>query len=88
VRSIPQSNKYLAPRNGRPMPADERANDLFHWQTRLAAPDLGAAVQRLRQSHSPFISPAAVEIPGGALGFHRGLMVRDPDGHPFQLVSD
>jgi hypothetical protein len=34
------------------------------------------------------ISSAAVEIPGGALGFHRGLMVRDPDGHPFQLVSD
>jgi catechol 2,3-dioxygenase-like lactoylglutathione lyase family enzyme len=80
--------EYLAPRSGRPMPADERANDLFHWQTRLTSPDLSVAVQRLRQAHTPLISPAAIEISGGALGFHRGLMVRDPDGHSFQLVSD
>src|SRR5262249_28521237 len=25
--------EYLAPRDGRPFPADERANDLVHWQT-------------------------------------------------------
>lgn len=28
--------EYLAPGDGRPYPADARANDLLHWQTRLA----------------------------------------------------
>ena len=27
--------EYLAPRDGRPYPADEKPNDLIHWQTRL-----------------------------------------------------
>src|SRR5882724_5643958 len=34
--------EYLAPRDGRPFPADERANDLVHWQTRLVARDATA----------------------------------------------
>jgi catechol 2,3-dioxygenase-like lactoylglutathione lyase family enzyme len=30
--------EYLAPRSGRPMPADERADDAVHWRTTLFAP--------------------------------------------------
>jgi catechol 2,3-dioxygenase-like lactoylglutathione lyase family enzyme len=29
--------EYLSPRTGRPMPADERADDLIHWRTTLFA---------------------------------------------------
>jgi hypothetical protein len=29
--------EYLAPRDGRPMPLDERANDLIHWHTAMTA---------------------------------------------------
>ncbi|MBI3796126.1 MAG: VOC family protein, partial [Deltaproteobacteria bacterium] len=35
--------EYLTPRDGRPLPADERANDLMHWQTRLVTSDVTAA---------------------------------------------
>jgi catechol 2,3-dioxygenase-like lactoylglutathione lyase family enzyme len=28
--------EYLAPRDGRPYPPEEKANDLIHWQTRLS----------------------------------------------------
>jgi catechol 2,3-dioxygenase-like lactoylglutathione lyase family enzyme len=31
--------EYLSPRTGRPMPADERADDLIHWRTTLFADD-------------------------------------------------
>jgi hypothetical protein len=27
--------EYLSPRDGRPRPADSKANDVLHWQTRL-----------------------------------------------------
>ncbi len=70
--------EYLAPRDGRPFPADERANDLVHWQTRLVTRD--AAVEKLGQGR-------AVAVPGKELGFARGLVVRDPDGHALEIVE-
>ncbi len=79
--------EYLAPRDGRPMPADERANDLFHWQTRVAASDLDLAEKRLRHGHYAFVSSGTITLPESTLGFPRGLTVRDPDGHVFQLIS-
>jgi hypothetical protein len=33
------------------------------------------------------ISPGIVVIPKAELGFHAGLLVRDPDGHPMELVE-
>src|SRR6185312_13408595 len=71
--------EYLAPRDGGPMPADSRSNDLWHWQTRL----------RYRQDHDQsnrgrdlrLVSPGAVSLPNRALGFRVGLLGRDPDGH-------
>ncbi len=78
--------EYLSPRDGRPMPIDERPNDLIHWQTQLAAADLDALVDstdpRLR-----LVSPGVIDLPDGSLGFRRGLLLRDPDGHVLQLVE-
>ncbi|HET7854654.1 MAG TPA: glyoxalase, partial [Candidatus Methylomirabilis sp.] len=79
--------EYLAPRDGRPMPADARANDLIHWQTRLIVRDAEAVAARFRGSGSAFVSPGAVTIPEGGLGFTKGLLVRDPDGHVVQLTD-
>src|SRR4029450_1587167 len=31
--------EYLTPRDGRPAPADEKASDLIHWQTKLVTTD-------------------------------------------------
>lgn len=79
--------EYLAPRDGRPAPPDLHANDLAHWQTRLTTTDVARADETLRAEKFELVSPGTVETPDAELGFHRGLLVRDPDGHVMQLVS-
>ena len=79
--------EYLAPSTGRPTPVDIQANDLFHWQTTLAVPDLEAVTGRLRGGAYAFVSPGAVALPDESLGFARGMLVRDPDGHAMLLVE-
>jgi catechol 2,3-dioxygenase-like lactoylglutathione lyase family enzyme len=79
--------EYLSPRDGRPFPADERANDLVHWHTTVLVPAAEAAAAVLRRRRFRLISPGAVSLPDTALGFGRGVRVRDPDGHVIQLVE-
>jgi catechol 2,3-dioxygenase-like lactoylglutathione lyase family enzyme len=79
--------EYLSPRDGRAYPADLRANDLTHWQTRLLTPSVDDTVGGLRSAGAPFVSPDVVALPGDALGFHRGALTRDPDGHAMQIVG-
>jgi catechol 2,3-dioxygenase-like lactoylglutathione lyase family enzyme len=79
--------EYLAPRDGRPFPADARANDLVHWQTTLITRDLEATAHRVRAGRFPLVSPGIVALADGQLGFTTGLLVRDPDGHAMQLIT-
>jgi catechol 2,3-dioxygenase-like lactoylglutathione lyase family enzyme len=79
--------EYLAPRDGRAMPFDTRANDLWHWQTRLTTRDGDAAARNLRSAKATFVSAGVVAVPNGRPGFGKGLLVRDPDGHAVQLVE-
>jgi catechol 2,3-dioxygenase-like lactoylglutathione lyase family enzyme len=79
--------EYLSPGDGRPYPADSRANDLLHWQTRLVSGDATAAARTLRAGKASFISPGLVTLPGPQLGFTQGLLVRDPDGHVMQVIQ-
>jgi hypothetical protein len=79
--------EYLAPRDGRPMPADEKANDLIHWQTALAAADLDATEGALVKARAPHVSPGIVMLPDARLGYERGVLVRDPDGHVMEVVK-
>ncbi|HKQ51965.1 MAG TPA: VOC family protein [Pyrinomonadaceae bacterium] len=79
--------EYLAPRDGRPFPADARANDLFHWQTKLFIKSADNAAQSLLDAKSVLVSTGVVSLNEGALGFNKGLLVRDPDGHVMQLIE-
>jgi catechol 2,3-dioxygenase-like lactoylglutathione lyase family enzyme len=79
--------EYLAPHDGRPFPAEARANDLVHWQTTLIARDLEATTQQVRAGRFPLVSPGLVTLPAGQLGFTAGVLVRDPDGHAMQLIT-
>ncbi len=79
--------EYLTPKDGRPLPVNEHPNDLLHWQTTLTVKDTESMTQRLRRSQSTFISPDAIAIPGQTLGFKKGFLVRDPDGHTMRLVE-
>jgi catechol 2,3-dioxygenase-like lactoylglutathione lyase family enzyme len=79
--------EYELPAAGRPMPADARPTDLLHWQTTLVVGDVEAAANRLRTANHAFVSSGVVTLPDGALGFKKGFLVRDPDGHVMQIVQ-
>ena len=79
--------EYLTPRDGRPIPSDAKANDLAHWQTTIATTDLDALAAKLRKSRAGFVSAEVVVLPKETLGFARGVMVRDPDGHDVLLIQ-
>ena len=72
--------EYLTPRDGRALPADARANDLTHWQTRLMVEDVKNARASL-VSRFVFLSPGVVTIRDATLGFREAFVGRDPDGH-------
>jgi catechol 2,3-dioxygenase-like lactoylglutathione lyase family enzyme len=77
--------EYRAPRDGRAPPTDLKANDLAHWQVTMTARD----VARLLLPSRVFglVSPDVTAIDAQALGFTRGLMVRDLDGHAVRVVA-
>jgi catechol 2,3-dioxygenase-like lactoylglutathione lyase family enzyme len=78
---------YLSPSDGKPFPSDARPNDLLHWQTTLVVNDAKAIAQKLRNFRTIFISPDAIEMPSLSLGFKRGFLVRDPDGHALRIIE-
>ena len=79
--------EYLTPHGGRPMPPNERSNDLVHWQTTMVTRDADRAAQGLFAGKFAFVSPGVVLIAEKKLGFKKGFLVRDPDGHVRQLVE-
>ena len=80
--------EYLAPRDGRPFPSDARANDLVHWQTQLRTRASEPADQALRAGRIRYISPGIITLPNGKLGFRKGLLARDPDGHAMLFTEE
>jgi catechol 2,3-dioxygenase-like lactoylglutathione lyase family enzyme len=79
--------EYLTPLDGKPFPADARSNDLLHWQIRAVAMSPEGVVERLKSQRSRGASRGVVQMPGAPLGFTRGVLIRDPDGHSVELVD-
>src|SRR5438552_11767460 len=67
--------EYLAPRDGRPFPADEHANDLVHRQTVLLTRDANSVARQLSGSQVTFVSSAVVENQNTELGFRKAFVV-------------
>jgi len=80
--------EYLHPTNGRPAPADERPNDLVYWQTILVTRGLDRLLPLLDSAGVPRVANGPAEFPGRNLGFARGVLVRDPDGHVLELIDE
>ncbi len=70
--------EYLAPRDGRAYPPDEKANDLVHWQTTFLGTDAAQAAAALEKNGSPLISTGVVQ---------GSIIARDPDGHAVQIAQ-
>jgi catechol 2,3-dioxygenase-like lactoylglutathione lyase family enzyme len=77
--------EYLAPRDGRPVPLDLRANDLAHWQTTIVT--ARAATLLAHQHGGGLVSPDLVHTDAATAGFARALTIRDPDGHAIRVVE-
>ncbi len=79
--------EYVAPSDGRSSPPDTRANDLWHGHIRIATEALQARVDTLMDAGHPFVSPTVQTLPTDALGFRRGALLRDPNGHGLLLTA-
>jgi catechol 2,3-dioxygenase-like lactoylglutathione lyase family enzyme len=79
--------EYLTPRDGRPRPADIHANDIVHWQTMIATNEIDSLAMKLRDARVRFISPGVVAMPKEQIGFSKGALVSDPDGHSVLLIQ-
>lgn len=77
---------YLMPENGRPASADQRPNDLVHWQTVMAVADVEAVAGRLA-AMGGVVSNGIVAVRDPLGGEYRSLLAKDPDGHFVQLVE-
>jgi catechol 2,3-dioxygenase-like lactoylglutathione lyase family enzyme len=78
--------EYERPTAGRPFPTDSHPTDLWHWQTTMIVPDVEIAAARVH-GMGQMISAGVVTLLDKRLGFTKGMVVRDPDGHAIQLVS-
>jgi catechol 2,3-dioxygenase-like lactoylglutathione lyase family enzyme len=79
--------EYLTPRDGRPFPSGEKANDLMHWQTRITVASVDAAAKGLAQAKTTFVSTGVIELPRAAGSPRQSVIVRDPDGHAIELAG-
>jgi catechol 2,3-dioxygenase-like lactoylglutathione lyase family enzyme len=80
--------EYLAPRDGRVKPSDARANDVMHWQTRIVTLDVKVAARHVLEGRFPLVSPGVVTTTDHQLGFNKGVLVQDPDGHVIELIEE
>src|SRR6266705_1854284 len=77
--------EYLAPRDGRPRPADIHANDIVHWQTMVVTDDVDLLAKKLADTH--VVSSGVIVMPKDKAGFSKGVLVSDPDGHDVLLIQ-
>jgi catechol 2,3-dioxygenase-like lactoylglutathione lyase family enzyme len=79
--------EYLNPRDGRRPPPDSKANDIWHWQTRLRTDQVGKAADAVRAGGGRLVSPSLIAPSDNRLDYTRGLLARDPDGHALLLTE-
>jgi catechol 2,3-dioxygenase-like lactoylglutathione lyase family enzyme len=77
--------EYLAPRDGRPFPSDEHANDIVHRQTILVTKGADRTAQTLVSAQVNFVSSGVVANHTEQIGFTKAVIVRDPDGHALEI---
>jgi len=77
--------EYLSPRDGRPFPVDEHANDVIHRQTVLVTMSADEAVRDLSSAKVNFVSSCVIAHRMDELDYSRAFIVRDPDGHAVEI---
>ncbi len=79
--------EYVSPRDGRPFPSDEHANDIVHHQTVFITSDAEAAAKAVSSAYARFIASGVITESDQHLGFRKAFLVRDPDGHVVEIAE-
>jgi catechol 2,3-dioxygenase-like lactoylglutathione lyase family enzyme len=79
--------EYQRPRTGRRLPADERAPDLIHHHTTLAASQSRRALEVLCHAHVALVSMGARCDQPSTWESRHLVRFRDPDGHVMELAE-
>lgn len=69
--------RYHEPGAGRPMPADTRLEDLWHWEIALQVPQQSRLLERAREQNAVWSDPGA----------DAAVWLRDPDGHGIRVLA-
>jgi catechol 2,3-dioxygenase-like lactoylglutathione lyase family enzyme len=77
--------EYLSPRDGRPFPLDEHANDEIHRQTVLVTKSADQAARDLSTAKVNFVSSGVITNRMDELDWNSAFIVRDPDGHAVEI---
>ena len=77
--------EYVAPRDGRPFPSDERVNDVIHRQTVMVTGSVDEVQRDLAMAKTNFVSSGLIANHNEELGFKGAFIVRDPDGHAVEI---
>ena len=77
--------EYLAPSDGRALPADARLNDLVGWRTVLTVSSPMALAPRFVGTGASLISSGVLAVPRQAP--RNEIVIRDADGHALHLRS-
>ena len=79
--------EYLAPRSGRPIPEDLKANDIAHWETVIESPDVDAAWAYFSKTRTRLISSGVEDVQLRS-GYRKGFLMEDPDGHVLTAINE
>ena len=79
--------EYLSPGDGRAIPLDMKSNDIMQWQTTLTVNNANEASVALRKLGYKVISAIPVDFPDDELGFEKGFLAKDPDGHVMRIIE-
>src|SRR5215469_13476459 len=77
--------EYLSPRDGKPFPLDEHANDVIHRQTVLVTRSTDQTARDLWSAKVNFVSSGVIANQKDELGYRTAFIVRDPDGHAVEV---
>ena len=79
--------EYLAPRDGRPAPADASATDITHHETVVVVDDLAGLNAALREAKFSPASMKPIAVSELLFNASQAELVRDPDGHFLLLLQ-
>jgi catechol 2,3-dioxygenase-like lactoylglutathione lyase family enzyme len=80
--------EYLKPGPGKAFPTDTRADDIWYWQTTLAADNATSLFNKLKDAGYHFISKGLIDLREKNGRSVKAFIVRDGDGHAMLIKEE